>query len=311
MDVLGLLFSRAEEAGLLQQLCLRKKLQRISIYADDVALFLHPTHSDISITLDILELVGDVSGLHNNTHKSNIYPIRCSDEIILDVQHMLPCDIASFPCKYLGLPLSLHRLSNQQLWHLVDKIANRLPNWKADLLNRAGIRILVQQVLTRMSVHTAMAIDFPMWVIKEIYKIRKGFLWRGRREVKGGHCMISGIELQPEVDDKHTFSIASNGVYSAKTAYEGLFLGSVTFEHYKRIWKSWALPKCRFFLWLVAHKRCWTTDRLAKQGLNHPEKCLLCDQEEENMDHLLMQCSFSREFWYLLLRKFGLHSLAP
>jgi hypothetical protein len=29
------------------------------------------------------------------------------------------------------------------------------------------------------------------------------------------------------------------------------------------------------------------------------------------MDHLLVQCSFSREFWYLLLRKFGLHSLAP
>jgi hypothetical protein len=104
---------------------------------------------------------------------------------------MLPCDIASFPCKYLGLPLSLHRLSNQQLWPLVDKIVDRLPNWKADLLNRAERRILVQQVLTGMSVYTAMAIDFPMWVIKEIDKIRKGFLWRGRREVKGGHCMVA------------------------------------------------------------------------------------------------------------------------
>jgi hypothetical protein len=60
--------------------------------------------------------------------------------------------------------------------------------------------------------------------------------------------LISGIELQPEVDDKHIFSIAPNGVYLAKSAYEGLFLGSVTFGHYKRIWKSWALPKCRFFL---------------------------------------------------------------
>jgi hypothetical protein len=42
-----------------------------------------------------------------------------------------------------------------------------------------------------MCVYTAMAIDFPMWVIKEIDKIRKGFLWRGRREVKGGHCMVA------------------------------------------------------------------------------------------------------------------------
>ena len=66
MDVLGVLFSRAEEAGLLQQLYLGKNLHKISIYADDVVLFLHPTQSDISITLDILELFGDASGLHNN-----------------------------------------------------------------------------------------------------------------------------------------------------------------------------------------------------------------------------------------------------
>jgi hypothetical protein len=47
--------------------------------------------------------------------------------------------------------------------------------------------------------------------------------------------LISGTELQPEVEDRHIFSIAPNGVYSAKSAYEGLFPGSVTFGHYKRI----------------------------------------------------------------------------
>jgi hypothetical protein len=59
--------------------------------------------------------------------------------------------------------------------------------------------------------------------------------------------LISGIEQQTKVEDKHIFSIAPNSVYSAKSAYEGLFLGSVTFEPYKRTWMSWALPKCRFF----------------------------------------------------------------
>jgi hypothetical protein len=123
--------------------------------------------------------------------------------------------------------------------------------------------------------------------------------------------LISGFELPPEIEDKHIFSIAPNGSYSAKSAYEGLFLGSVAFSHYKRIWKSWTLPKCRFFIWLVAQKKCWTANRLAKRGLNHLEKCLMCDQEEETLDHLLVKCSFSREFWSLLLRKVGLHSLAP
>jgi hypothetical protein len=58
-------------------------------------------------------------------------------------------------------------------------------------------------------------------------------------------------------------------------------------------------------------KTCWTADRLAKIGMNHPEKCPLCEQEAETLDHLLVSCTFSREFVYRLLRKFGLHSLAP
>jgi len=123
--------------------------------------------------------------------------------------------------------------------------------------------------------------------------------------------MISEWQLQPEVEDRHVFSMAPTGTYSAKTAYEGFFLGSVVFPHHKRIWKTWALPKWRFFIWLVAQKRVWTADRLAKRGLVHPDKCPLCDQEDETIDHLLVTCSFSREFWYLLLRKFDMHSLAP
>ena len=64
-------------------------------------------------------------------------------------------------------------------------------------------------------------------------------------------------------------------------------------------------------MWLSLITRVWTADRLAKRGLNHPEKCPLCDQEDETIAHLLVTCSFSSEFWYLLLWKFGLHSLAP
>jgi hypothetical protein len=67
----------------------------------------------------------------------------------------------------------------------------------------------------------------------------------------------------------------------------------------------------QIFLWLVAHNRCWTADRLARRGLDHPPICPLCDQEEETLDHLLVSCVFSRIFWFQLLRTFDLHRLAP
>jgi hypothetical protein len=64
-------------------------------------------------------------------------------------------------------------------------------------------------------------------------------------------------------------------------------------------------------VWLAAQKRCWAADRLAKRGLNHPDRCPLCDQESETIDHLLVCCVFTREFWFFPLRQFGLQSLAP
>jgi hypothetical protein len=45
---------------------------------------------------------------------------------------------------------------------------------------------------------------------------------------------------------------APTSTYSTKSAYEWFFVGCVAFPHHKRIWKTWALPKCRFFVGCVA-----------------------------------------------------------
>jgi hypothetical protein len=53
----------------------------------------------------------------------------------------------------------------------------------------------------------------------------------------------------------------------------------------------------------VAHNKCWTADRLARWGLDHPDKCPLCDQVEESIDHLLVSCVFAMQFWLTLLQR--------
>jgi hypothetical protein len=123
--------------------------------------------------------------------------------------------------------------------------------------------------------------------------------------------LLLEVQLQPEVDDTHKWRLVASGQYLAKSSYDNLFMGATLFELCERIWKSWAPPKCHMFLWLVAHKWCWTADRLVRRGLPHPNKCPLCDQEDESINHLLVPCVFARHFWYLLLRQIGLHSFAP
>lgn len=138
MDVLNWLVTRASEAGLLQPLSSRPIQHRISLYADDVAIFLRPAAADINLTLQLLQLFGDASGLKTNVQKSNVLPIQCAEEDIATIQNLLPCEMLNFPCKYLGLPLAIKKLTKEQFQPITDRIADQLPGWKADLMTRAG-----------------------------------------------------------------------------------------------------------------------------------------------------------------------------
>jgi hypothetical protein len=65
------------------------------------------------------------------------------------------------------------------------------------------------------------------------------------------------------------------------------------------------------FIWLATLNRCWTADNLARRGLDHPEHCPLCDQQQETAQHLLVGCVFAREVWFRVLSKVGMQSHAP
>jgi hypothetical protein len=118
-------------------------------------------------------------------------PIRCEQEDVGIVQELLPCRLENFPIKYLGLSLVSKKLSRAQLQPLIEKLADLLPGWKADLMTRAGRVVHVQSVLTSTIVYHAMAFDVPQWALKAIDKIRRGYLWRGRKDAKGGHCLVA------------------------------------------------------------------------------------------------------------------------
>jgi hypothetical protein len=121
------IMSKAKEDGLLQVLSNRHKYNQISIYADDVALFLHPSRTDIAATLEILSLFGPASRLHNINQKSSVFPIQCSKDDVAVAQDLLPCEFSSFPCRYLGLSLSLRKISKEQAQPIVDRTQDSRP----------------------------------------------------------------------------------------------------------------------------------------------------------------------------------------
>jgi len=62
----------------------------------------------------------------------------CDEAIGEEVNSNLQCAISEFPTTYLGLPISDKKLRRCDLLTWVEKIANKLPGWKASLMTLAG-----------------------------------------------------------------------------------------------------------------------------------------------------------------------------
>ncbi|KAM0825706.1 hypothetical protein ACQ4PT_069378 [Festuca glaucescens] len=113
------------------------------MYADDVVTFIRPSKGDLLTCASIVDDFGVASGLRTNLAKCSIHPIRCTTEQVELARRVLGCEVASFPFKYLGLPLGLRKVTAAQLQPLVDSAAGWVQPWCANLLTRGGRTILV------------------------------------------------------------------------------------------------------------------------------------------------------------------------
>ena len=82
----------------------------MSFYADDAALFVNPCFAELAALKRTLLSFGEISGLKINEEKYVLYPIQCNDQNIAEFLQRFGGPCGSFPCTYLGLPLSTHKL---------------------------------------------------------------------------------------------------------------------------------------------------------------------------------------------------------
>jgi hypothetical protein len=125
MEPLQKMLAVATTDGLLSPLSPRGGFLRVSLYVDDAAVFLKPIKEEVQVMANILDVFGHVSGLVTNREKCVVYPIQCGDVDMEEVMAPFPCDIQSFPCHYLGLPLHFRQSGRIQVQPTIDKMANR------------------------------------------------------------------------------------------------------------------------------------------------------------------------------------------
>nr|XP_020191500.1 uncharacterized protein LOC109777266 [Aegilops tauschii subsp. strangulata] len=312
---------------------------------------------------------------------------RLPPELRGSISDHFPCAIGEFPAKYLGLPLSIQKITASSLQPFVEKLEKKLSPWWASMLSHGERLALIRHVFCAMPTHILIAMSLHPSILRQVNRLLRAFLWQGLKTTNGGHCLVSwakaifrastswtigdgatclfwddhwinGLsiaELAPLLHalvprrhrrvrtvaaglasrawihdvqghlspaalvqyvllwtrlqqvtlsaspDVLTWRWTPSAVYSAKSCYKALFVGSTIEPSWRLTWKSWAPLRIKIFLWLAFQGRCWTADRLARRGLAHAPLCLLCDQEPETMAHLLTGCVFSRQTWHEVL----------
>ncbi|XP_013731064.2 uncharacterized protein LOC106434754 [Brassica napus] len=126
---------------------------------------------------------------------------------------------------------------------------------------------------------------------------------------------IGDIEIllrnQPAVnrEDFYAWKFNKSGKFSVKSAYwlacdtktrencpEMLALPSLN-PLKDSIWKVLTAPKIRIFIWKSLSDAISVADLLSSRGVKMDSRCQICGNEGESINHLLFQCTLSRQVW--------------
>jgi hypothetical protein len=191
IDTLQFILEKATEEGVITPLRDWAAKLRLSLYADDAAVFVNPVKADIDMIMEILHKFGEATGLRINQSKSAVALIRCAQVNLNEVLDNFHGSRVAFPFKYMGLPITLGRLKLHHLQSVFDQAASKLVGWQCGLLNVRGHRELVKTVLIALPTYLLTAIKAPKGFFKAMDKIHRKFLWAGQQQLHGGKCKVN------------------------------------------------------------------------------------------------------------------------
>ncbi|XP_074282633.1 uncharacterized protein LOC141607172 [Silene latifolia] len=162
-------------------LCNHLRLSHL-IFANDFFMFSKGDITSIMILLRAFATFSVATGLQMNTLKSNIYFNGVSSSVKADILQVSGFLEGSLLFKYLGVPISVGRLSIKNCSILIQKVNKRIRGYAAKKLSYSGRLTLVNSVLSTLYTYWANIFVLPKGVLKKIEALCRNFLWDGSTE---------------------------------------------------------------------------------------------------------------------------------
>lgn len=150
----------------------------------DLFIFSKADLHSVTIIKQTLEEFQKISGLKSNLQKSMVFTSGLNSQKQAEIAQVLGMQIGSIPIKYLGLPLTMGKLTFADCSSLLDRLTSRVTSWANKNLSYGGRVMLINSVLTAICRYWTASLFLPRNIIKKIERILKGFLWENTRKAK-------------------------------------------------------------------------------------------------------------------------------
>lgn len=158
--------------------CAKLQLNHLC-FADDLMVFCKGDEESAHLLIKGLKHFEDVSGLHANKTKSEVYTANVSENEVEKICQYTGFSKGHWPFKYLGTPICSKQLSKEDCATLVNKITSRIRSWQTRYLSFAGRLQLINSVLMSISTYWMQIFILPDAVVKEVNNLCRKFLWEG------------------------------------------------------------------------------------------------------------------------------------
>jgi hypothetical protein len=90
-------------------------------FADNTLIIMDAHPTTLTTIMETLHLYASIVSLQINSQKSEFIPIAVPRDLHNTIARLLDCQHSSFPMKYLGLPLSIKKLWNEDYLPIITK----------------------------------------------------------------------------------------------------------------------------------------------------------------------------------------------
>ncbi|WVZ92292.1 LOW QUALITY PROTEIN: hypothetical protein U9M48_038369, partial [Paspalum notatum var. saurae] len=195
VNMLAIIINRAKTEGKVNGVIPHLVEDGLSIlqYVDDTVIFLdHDLEmaKNMKILLCVFEKLSD---LKINFHKSEIFCFGQTKECENAYSELFGCKSGSFPFTYIGLPMYYRKLRNSDWRHIEERFEKRLIGWKGKLLSVGGRLVLINSVLSSLSMFMLSFFAISKGVLRKLEYFRSRFFWQN--DLRRNTISLNGIRF--------------------------------------------------------------------------------------------------------------------